>query len=494
MSPVISRRAFTAGMMATIGLCGVGHARQDLLIAPDVLCSDFDELYERLARVHFDLFAHRSRAEHDALHAALRERMTRSMPVDEAIRLFQRFVAFGRVAHSRIDAASDAYRAFRQAGGPAFPLTLRVRDDRVFIMTNASDQSELAPGDEVLSIEGERATTFIDGLWSDLSADTRYMFHSMIEWELPRLIWQRLGAVPAIRLKISRYGEDGREVLVRTRTRAEMGAATSQIPLLDPAASDRTWRLIDDAIGYFRPGPFYAAENPDAMYDNTAFVGLVDRAFSDLIDKGAGKVIIDLRDNPGGDNSFSDHLVSWFADRPFRFASAFRIKVTPETVASNAARLSVAGNDPTGISAKLAEAYGRARAGEIIDFPIPIAQPRAGHRYSGEVFVLVNRHSYSNTVSVASLIQDYGFGTILGEETSDLATTYGAMESFTLSRTGIVVGYPKARIVRISGDLTGRGVVPDVSIETPVVETPDDPVLQRAISLVRSSTSAGPSK
>jgi hypothetical protein len=35
----------------------------------------------------------------------------------------------------------------------------------------------------------------------------------------------------------------------------------------------------------------------------------------------ARRLIIDLRGNPGGDNLFSDVMVSWFATRPFRFAS-----------------------------------------------------------------------------------------------------------------------------------------------------------------------------
>jgi len=38
----------------------------------------------------------------------------------------------------------------------------------------------------------------------------------------------------------------------------------------------------------------------------------------------------------------------------------------------------------------------------------------------------------------------------------------------------------QAFIVRPSGDLTPRGVVPDIAIETPVVEGVNDPVLERA--------------
>ena len=126
----------------------------------------------------------------------------------------------------------------------------------------------------------------------------------------------------------------------------------------------------------------------------------------------------------------------------------------------------------------------------MIDFDIGIAQPWPEPRFHGPVYLLVNRASYSNTVFVAALVQDYGFGIILGEETSDLASTYGAMETFTLPRTGIVVGFPKAQIVRPNGDATTRGVVPDIAIATPLIQGADDPVLQRALAIVRQEEGA----
>ncbi len=114
-----------------------------------------------------------------------------------------------------------------------------------------------------------------------------------------------------------------------------------------------------------------------------------------------------------------------------------------------------------------------------------MVEPRRGARFGGKVYVLINRHSYSNAVQVAAMSQDYGFAMIVGEETSDLATTIGAMEQFTLSRTGITVGFPKAEIIRVNGDTSARGVVPDIVIDTPVIESTSDVVLQRALAIAR---------
>ena len=122
---------------------------------------------------------------------------------------------------------------------------------------------------------------------------------------------------------------------------------------------------------------------------------------------------------------------------------------------------------------------------DIVDFDIPQTPPRAEGVFRGKVFALVDRQTYSNAVAVAATIQDYKFGVILGEETSDLATTYGAMEQFKLKNTGISVGYPKARIVRPNGSMRARGVVPEVRIQIPIVQGPSDEVLRQAVEIAK---------
>ena len=51
-----------------------------------------------------------------------------------------------------------------------------------------------------------------------------------------------------------------------------------------------------------------------------------------------------------------------------------------------------------------------------------------------------------------------------GQSTTDFATTYGAMETFELQHTGLTVGFPKAHIIRPSGDITPGPVIPDMTI------------------------------
>lgn len=449
-----------------------------------VVRADFDALHAGLQASHYDLYAHRPRAQYEALYRRMRADIDGPLPPLEVWRRFQRFVAYGNVAHARIDPPAAAWEAFRQGGGKAFPLFLRVVDGKVHVGSDMTGLAGIAIGDEVLSIDGEAALHWLQPARALVSADNDHLAHAQLEVQLPLLVW--LSGEHAASWKVVLRKPGGRRVehVVPARDRAGFeAAAAKRANAFELDWSTREARVLEDGTAYLRPGPFYD-NRPQATdpWDTGPFQAFVDDAFATFNQRRAPRLLIDLRDNPGGDNSFSDRLIAWFADRPFRFCKRFDIKVSEAAIAANRKRVDAASGGDDSMSLKLAAAYAGRQPGEHVDFPIPWVPPRDGKRYEGEVYVLVNRHSYSNSVLVAATVQDFGFGTILGEETADLASTYGALEKFTLAGTGLEVSFPKARIRRPNGDAAARGVIPDVAIDTPLAATQDDRVLRLALA------------
>ncbi len=459
--------------------------------APAQLREDFDALYTGLQAAHYDLYVRRSKADYDALHQRMRAELDVPLTTAEARVRFQRFAAFGRVAHARVELPTDAWDTYRSQGGKAFPLFLRFVDGRAYVQDDISGSDAVDEGDELLTVAGLPVQDWLAPVRALVSADNDYLNDTQLETRLPLLVWLAHGEQAMFDVAVRKA--DGRriEATIAARNRADYSAAiAARPPRFELDWNAREARMLDNGVAYLRPGPFYD-NRPDAAtpWDPTAFKTFIDGAFADAIARDARSLLIDLRDNPGGDNSFSDHLLAWFADKPFRFTNGFDIRISEQTTASNRKRLDSIGGDADSMSMKLAATYAGKTPGSRVDFPIPWVAPRAQGRFAGRVFVLVNRHSYSNTVSVASIVQDYGFGTVLGEETADLASTYGAMEHFALPNTGIEVGYPKARILRPNGDARPRGVVPDdvipdITIATPLLGGEKDTVLMEALERV----------
>ena len=447
--------------------------------------AEFHELYERMKASHFDLYARRPKAEYDELFQSLQASFTRPMAAFQIRVAFQKFLAFGRIAHSNISFPSDTYAAYRDAHGKSMPVYFKAVRGAAYVTENYSGVSSISLGDEIIALNGEPMSAWLTRLSAHMSTDNNYMANTMLENRFPALLWLELGAADSFRFKLRKPGGTILDVVTPARTRDEIKAISQQqTPTLELDWGKRESKIVGNGVAYLRPGPFYN-NDPQAtnIWDTTQFALFVDEAFQSYMRASAKALVIDLRDNPGGDNSFSDLMVSWFASKPFRFASDFRIKVSQAAIDSNRKRVELTPRDTESISHKFAAAYAQRRIGDVFSFELPMANPRGGVRFQGKVFLLINRHSYSNTVQVAALCQDYRFATILGEETSDIATTYGAMEQFALSRTGIEVGFPKALIIRANGDRAARGVVPDIAIETPVVQLKADSVLAHAIAI-----------
>jgi len=100
--------------------------------------------------------------------------------------------------------------------------------------------------------------------------------------------------------------------------------------------------------------------------------------------------------------------------------------------------------------------------------------------------VLVDRHSFSNATSVAALVQDYSFGTVLGEETADVASNYASVLYFDLPKTGITVTFPKSHFVRPNGRDDVSGVTPNVPLRRAPIGVADDVVLEEATHYIRA--------
>ena len=487
-----------ASLFAVSPILAADTAAEPKRFSPEELRADLAEMYQKLQESHFDLYARRPKNEYDAFFQQTLANLDRPHTLFEAEVAFQKFAAYGRVAHSRVDFPSAAFAAFREAGGRILPLFIQVENGRIYIREN-SGPAAIESGDEWLTLDGEPMTRWLARVGAHVSADNDYLATTQLEPRFPALLWLEVGEKAKFRVQLRRGSGLPFELEIAALSRAEMQkAAAERATSGRPAPFELDWekreaRVLPGGIAYLRPGPFYNnLEGATNLWDVGPFRQFLDQAFADFKKADARVLLVDLRRNPGGDDSFSNPMIAYFATRPFRFTSDFRIRVSEAATNSNRRRLELGNDDPGSTSNRLAAAYAASRNGELVSFEIPETPPRPEGRFAGPVYLLVDRHSYSNTVSVAAIVQDYGFGKILGEETADLATTYGAMEQFRLSRTGIEVGFPKALILRPNGDHAARGVLPDLPIVQDPPFAPEDRVLGKAIALIEATHPAAP--
>ena len=227
---------------------------------------------------------------------------------------------------------------------------------------------------------------------------------------------------------------------------------------------------LRDGAAYLNPGNLFGDEETYRKFIDSSFTVIREGKISNLI--------IDLRNNQGGNDSFGDYMVSYIADQPFKWSSSFTLK-TSSFLKDNIRKT----RDTT--LAFWASALSH-EDGEIYPYEFQPYEPQpAEKRFKGKVYVLVNRQSHSQSTVTASQIQDYGFGTIVGEETGEYPTLYASVFKFQLPETGIEVQVSKGYMVRVNGSVEERGVIPDIFIRDHLLDEKDE-ILEGILDRINS--------
>lgn len=457
---------------------------------------DLATLYRRLQQEHVDLFARRDRAAHDAKMAELLARIDGPVPKAEFHLMLHEAMAFGRIAHAKTEAAILDALAHVRSGGRIIPLSVSYRGDAMLTDQWAAAGGALPPGSRITRIDGLEVADIESRARRIISADTDRLLRSQMEAALPIFLHLLLGPRDAVEVAYVAPGGAAGTIMVPSLSYGDMTALQDARPVAAPARDPlrRIARDLGQGIHYLQPGPFLASEDERGetgdAYAIEGFRRFVDDAFAQIAASGATDLLIDLRGNPGGDVSFSDLITARLTDRPYRFASRYEVRAGPATKAIWAKRAAGTEFDPGSLSGRMAAAIADAPVGGRVAVDLPAAQPIRDHAFRGRVWALIDRHSYSNAAVVAALLQDLDIAVIMGEETADLPTTYGAVESFTLPHSGAAIIYPKAYMVRPSGSEETRGVVPDIPLAPGPVGEDRDIMLDQALSRIAAERNA----
>ena len=256
-------------------------------------------------------------------------------------------------------------------------------------------------------------------------------FKDVVGWRLEEVVELIRGAKDTtVRLQIL-PGAEGHAAKVKEIpiTRAEIAleeqAAKSEVIYIQDGARDSKVGIIDIPAFYI---DFAAYQRGDSDYRSTTRD--VDQLITELKKENVDALVLDLRGNGGGSLTEATQLAGLFIDE--------------------------------GPIVQVQDSSGHVRIHRDRDPKIS---------YQGPLVVLVDRFSASASEIVASAIQDYQYGIVVGEATFGKGTVQQLIDlnSFT-SDSKARLGQLKATIAqyfRINGNSTQhKGVVPDIDFRT----------------------------
>ena len=416
---------------------------------------DLKYLYSSLEDVHYNVFAYTSKETLEATYGKIRRSITKdSLNFLEATNTLQRLISVVNNGHTEIDFPGQSYGQYAHSGGTVFPLEIAFESGVPLVRKNWSHDKSIQIGSEILSINGISMAVILSEIYPQISAERLYFKNTKLElYSFPRFYWQVFGKQDEFDIEIRSSDLITKHSLKAVdliegyeMKRTEVLNATMKLQFLDGSA-------------YLNPGNFSGDEEKYQLF--------IDSAFVKINEKKSPNLIIDLRNNGGGNDSFSDYLVSYIADKPFKWNSSFTLKtskILKEHVRQH--------YDTTNTYWKKVLIH---KDGEIYEYEFEeyLPQPRQ-KRFQGQVYVLVNRQSHSQSAVTAAQIQDYKFGSIVGEETGDYPSLYASQFQYSLPNTGIPVKISKGYIVRVNGSTAEKGVIPDISIKDFLLDESDE--------------------
>lgn len=211
-----------------------------------------------------------------------------------------------------------------------------------------------------------------------------------------------------------------------------------------------TYQKLEDTVGMITFNSFT---------DFEGFQQFLELTFQKINNDHISNLIIDLRNNGGGNSELGDLLIEYIYNGNYEQSHGMDLKISNEIIQyyTDMLKDSMTDNELQGMKEEYMKHLGECMTYSGVPSRKFLEQPK----FQGDIYFLIGRHTFSSAVMLASTVKDYHIGYLIGEETGGLASSYGDLYPFTLLNTGIYMTVSHKYFSRSNGLNTGRGVLPD---------------------------------
>ena len=405
-------------------------------IAQADLVADFDAWMSGMSALNPDISIRTDMRAVDREATLIRRSLAGPMTRRQAWKQFARLNPYLKDGHSGIYMPDyrDALDAHVTAGGRIVPVEVRFAADqslRVFAVTPGA--GDITPGDRLRSINGHSIKELVAAMLERSPGDTPAFQRAYVERRFAALYWFLYGDTGQYDLAVESV-----QSRCHLQVRVEGAMTLPEALKPNPTAQELfDWRILPGDIGYLRVDAFDGRQSD-------ALASVAKTAFTQFQQRGIHALIIDVRENGGGDDPlWQQDLMEYITDKPYAQLSRYVQRVTKENA------------DP-------GDVVGDLKRGDYTDRFKP--KPDEPTRFHGPVYILAGPFTYSATIQFIVAAQDFGIAKIAGEETAALSCQTGQVHRIEQAKTGLGAFTPVTAYTRPSGHGCERGVIPDVPI------------------------------
>ncbi|MGV8828936.1 MAG: S41 family peptidase [Breznakibacter sp.] len=201
------------------------------------------------------------------------------------------------------------------------------------------------------------------------------------------------------------------------------------------------YESADGSCGIIEYGHFGGAADSTFFHD----------VFALATQHGVEHLFLDLRGNGGGSTNTYPHILSYLTSDTLNLFSQVMYKVSPGLLDQK-----LFGD---GFS------YPSDRLGQVVTMDLSLfkMQPyETNCRYIGRFYCLSDAGTFSTASSFCALVHDYGLGSIVGEPTGGMGTSFGNFMVVQLPQSGLRLVVSTSKYFRTNGNTNFEPVQPNV--------------------------------
>lgn len=451
------------------------------LLQPEELMEDYKLLEKVVLDIHPGTYRYNSKAEIKASLAELKAKFQQPMTTGEAYLAMSKVTAKIKCDHTKVgfNNQNRTINSVIHRQQDKMPFTFKWIDNQMIIIYNASDNVALKRGTAILSIDGVSVLDIQKALFPYIAADgatdkTRlarmevdgYDFrYNAFDVFYPLLFPVNENQVD---LTIRNFGESQeKKITVKTQTRYNRSKILGERYPDFPKSRDEMWdfEITKDNIGILTINSYGLMGWKRMTLDYESFL---DSIFTDLKTAKVKNLVIDIRQNNGGNDEMKHVLFSYLKPKNKQNISSLRVGKSRYTTFPESLKPFVQtwGDNPYWYNMTPDEKD--AENGYFLFYENNKKQQtkRRKNRFKGDVYLLTSPQNTSLAFYTALDFQLREFGTIVGQETGgNLNDINGGQILFLrLPNSGIEVDFP------IIGGFTieeqpNQGVQPDVFVK-----------------------------
>ena len=418
---------------------------------------------ERVLRdLHPGLTRYGSQADLDRNFADARAAVADGSSDGQMYLLASRLAASVRCGHTWTNPLNQAPRIQAMLDGlPALPVDVRLAEGRLLV--TASANPALAAGTEILSVDDRSVPDLVAALLpylrADGSSDGKRLSQLDSSYDggaldrlLPLVFPPRAdGYRLSLRRPDSSLGQQTVAAMAVAQKRQQLGAL---------AEEDRNWRLEFEGDVARLTLPTFAFWNDE--FDWKRFLA---NTFDTLAERKTRALVLDLRQNEGGDSAIGQALLAYLVTQPYRVPQGrveFAYERAPYDVIRYLDTWDYGFFDRTGRVAK--DAHGRWHP--IANAPSITVLPVQAQGFRGRTVLLTGPRMSSSGFLFARDAQASGAATLVGQATGGnrRGLNGGELAWVTLPNSGVSVDIPL--LATIYDGAPDAGVAPDIGVPT----------------------------